>query len=353
MPDMLYVASQDDDKIAVFALDADNGELTRRADIAAPGGPSVTAISPDRKTLYVGSRTQPSLASYRIDPATGGLSLLGTAAQADAPTFLAPDRTAHYMLCAYYQGGYVAVYPIAADGTIGAAAIDKRETAVGAHAIGTDPSNRFAFVPHIARIQDNVLEPPKNTPGPNVILQYRFDAQTGRLSPNTPHRVEQGDLVGPRHYIHHPSLDVVYFSNEQGCSVTAYRLDRANGTLSSEQTISTLTAGHSERTTCSQIHLTPSGRFLYVGNRAVNGSSIAAFAIDPTTGHLTAAGHISTEAVPSAFCLDPAGHFLFAAGTASGRLASYRINQQSGALTPLAVAEAGRRPAAVLATRLG
>jgi hypothetical protein len=33
------------------------------------------------------------------------------------------------MLCAYYQGGYVAVYPIAADGTIGAAAIDKQETA--------------------------------------------------------------------------------------------------------------------------------------------------------------------------------------------------------------------------------
>src|SRR5262249_42859579 len=77
---------------------------------------------------------------------------------------------------------------------------------------------------HIARIQDNVLEPPKNNPGPNVILQYRFDAETGRLSPNTPHRVEQGDLVGPRHYIHHPSLDIVYFSNEQACSVTAYRL---------------------------------------------------------------------------------------------------------------------------------
>ena len=354
MPDMLYVGLQDDDKIAAFALDGDSGRLTKRADVAAAGGPSVMAISPDRNTLYVGYRTQPSIASYRIDPASGGLSLLGTAAQADAPTFLAPDNTGRYMLCAYYQGGYVAVYPIAADGTIGAAAADKQETAIGAHAIATDPSNRFAFVPHIARIQDNVLEPPKNNPGPNVILQYRFDAQTGRLSPNTPHRVEQGNLIGPRHYIHHPSLDVVYFSNEQGCSVTAYRLDRANGTLSSIETISTLPAGHSERTTCSQIHLTPSGRrFLYVGNRAVNGSSIAAFAVDPATGHLTSAGHAATEAVPSAFCLDPAGHFLFAVGTASGRLASYRINQPSGALTPLAVDEVGRRPAAVLATRLG
>jgi 6-phosphogluconolactonase len=310
------------------------------------------AISPDRNTLYVGCRTRPSIASYRIDPATGGLSLLGTAAQADAPTFLAPDRAGRYMLCAYYQGGYVAVYPIAVDGNIGADAVDKQETAVGAHAIATDPSNRFAFVPHIARIQDNVLEPPKNNPGPNVILQYRFDDRTGRLSANTPHCIEQEDLVGPRHYIHHPSLDVVYFSNEQGCSVTAYRLDRVNGTLSSVQTTSTLPPGRSERTTCSQIHLSPSGGFLYVGNRAVNGSNIAAFVVDPTTGQLTAAGHISTETVPSAFCLDPAGHFLFAAGTASGRLASYRIDQQSGALAPLALEEVGQRPAAVLATHL-
>jgi 6-phosphogluconolactonase len=353
MPDMLYVGLQEDNRIAVFAQDGDSGRLTRRADVAAAGGPSVTAISPDRNTLYVGCRVQPSIASYRIDPATGDLSLLGTAAQEDAPTFLAPDRTGRYMLCAYYQGGYAAVYAIAANGTVGAAAIDTQKTAIGAHAIAADRSNRFAFVPHIARIQDNVLEPPKNNPGPNVILQYRFDAQTGRLSPNTPHRVEQGDLVGPRHYIHHPNLDVVYFSNEQGCSVTAYRLDRANGTLSSVQTISTLPAGHSERTTCSQIHLTPLGRFLYVGNRAANSSNIAAFAVDPGAGHLTAAGHVPTEAVPSAFCLDPAGHFLFAVGTASGRLASYRINQQSGALTPLAVEEVGKRPAAVLAARLG
>jgi 6-phosphogluconolactonase (cycloisomerase 2 family) len=93
MSDMLYVGLQDDDKIVVFALDGDSGKLTKRADVAAAGGPSVMAISPDRNTLYVGCRTRPSIASYRIDPATGGLSLLGTAAQTDAPTFLALDRT--------------------------------------------------------------------------------------------------------------------------------------------------------------------------------------------------------------------------------------------------------------------
>jgi 6-phosphogluconolactonase (cycloisomerase 2 family) len=63
----------------------------------------------------------------------------------DLQTFMAPDRTGRYTLCAYYQGGYVAVYPIAADGTIDAAPIDKQETAIGAHAIATDPSDRFCL----------------------------------------------------------------------------------------------------------------------------------------------------------------------------------------------------------------
>jgi 6-phosphogluconolactonase len=351
MPNALYVCLQDGDRIAAFAIDADSGRLTRRADVPARGGPSVLAISPDRRTLYVGQRTHPALSSYRIDQATGGLTLLGTVSQPHAPTFLAADRTGKYLLCAYYQGGGAAVYHLGTDGAVGTPSHDWLTTDTGAHAIATDPSNRFAFVPHIARVQDNVLEPPKNIAGPNVIMQFRFDAESGRLAPNTPLRVEQPDLVGPRHYCFHPNVDIVYFSNEQGCSVTAYRLDRATGTLSAAQTISTLPAGFTARNTCSQIHLTPSGRFLFVGNRGHN--SIAGFTVDMASGHLTPAGHATTEAVPSALCVDPTGNFVLAAGTASGRLASYRINTATGALTPLSTEAVGQRPAAVLATALG
>jgi 6-phosphogluconolactonase len=349
MPNTLYVAAQDDDKILCFALDTNSGRLTPQAEMAVAGGPSVFALSADRRMLYVGQRGGPAIESYRIDPATGGLSPAGTAPQPHAPTFLAPDRSGKYMLCAYYQGGGAAVYHIGADGTVGAPSQEWLATDTGAHAIATDPSNRFAFVPHICRVQDNVMEPPKNIVGPNVIMQFRFDAQSGRLTPNVPFRVEQADMIGPRHYIFHPNLDIVYFSNEQGCSVTAYRLEKATGTLAATQTLSTLPAGHSERATCSQIHLTPSARFLYVGNRAPNSSSIAGFAVDPASGRLTAAGHAPTEAVPSNFCVDPTGNFLFAAGTATGRLASYRIDAATGALTPLGAQPVGQRPAAVVA----
>jgi 6-phosphogluconolactonase len=351
MPYALYVCAQDDNKITAFTMDADTGQLTPQAELPVAGGPSVMAISPDRRTLYVGQRTGEAISSFRIDPGTGGLSLLGSISQAHAPTFLAPDCAGRYLLSAYYQGGGVAVYHLGADGSVGLPSLDWLATATGAHAIQTDPSNRFAFVPHIARIQDNVLEPPKDNPGPNVIMQFRFDADSGRLTANSPFRVEPAERLGPRHYCFHPTQNLVYFSNEQGCSVTGYRLDPASGTLTAAQTISTLPDGYTARNTCSQIHLTPSGRFLYVGNRGHN--SIAGFAVDSATGRLTAIGRVSTEAVPSAFGLDPAGRFVFAAGTASGRLAAYRINQDTGALTPLTTYAVGQRPGAVLAARIG
>jgi 6-phosphogluconolactonase len=351
MPQALYVCLQDDDKIAAFALDEGTGALTPRGEIAVAGGPSGLAISNDRRVLYVGQRTKPAISSFRIDRNTGDLALMGTAAQQHAPTFMAPDRTGRFLLCAYYQGAGAAVYSLGADGAVGAPSQEWLATANGAHAIATDPANRFAFIPHIARLNDNVLEPPKNNPGPNMIMQCRFDAQTGRLSPSSPARIEPPELTGPRHYCFHPSRDVVYFSNEQGCSVTVYRLDPATGGLAAAQTVATLPDGYAERNTCSMIHLTPSGRFLYTANRGHN--SIAGFAVDPATGHLTAFGRVPTEAVPSAFGLDPTGNFLFAVGSASGRLASYRINAESGALTPLTTYAVGQRPMAVLATRLG
>ncbi|HEV2336638.1 MAG TPA: lactonase family protein [Stellaceae bacterium] len=351
MPHALYVCLQDDDKIVPFAMDADSGHLAPQSEVAVAGGPSVMAISPDRRVLYVGHRTQPAISSFRIDPATGSLAPQGNLAAAHAPTFLATDRTGRFLLSAYYQGGYAEVHPLGADGAVGAPSLDHQATATGAHAIATDPSNRFAFVPHIARLNDNVLEPPKDNPGPNMIMQFRFDAGTGRLTPNSPFRIELAERLGPRHFCFHPGLDVVYFSNEQGSSVSLYRLDRTSGTLAAEQTLTTLPSGYSGRNTCSQIHLTASGRFLYVANRGHN--SIAAFAVDAATGHLKSVGQVPTEAVPGAFGLDPAGRFLFAAGTVSGRLASYRIDGASGALTALATDAVGQRPAAVLATRLG
>ena len=93
MADHLYVCLQDENKIVGFAIDAGTGGLTRQAEVPVAGGPSVMAISPDRRVLYVGHRAEPAISSFLIDQGNGGLILQGSGSSADAPTFLATDRT--------------------------------------------------------------------------------------------------------------------------------------------------------------------------------------------------------------------------------------------------------------------
>ena len=350
MPTYVYVAAQDDNKVSVFNMEAGTGKLTPKAEVPIPDGPHLLAISPDRKVIYVGQRGLPGISSWQIDQNTGDITQNGSVSTDGLSDSLSTDRKGKYLLSAQYQAGHVSIHPLADDGSLGAPATEHLATDIGAHAIYTDPSNRFAYVPHIARLFDNVLEPPKDELGPNVIYQFRFDENTGHLTPNSPLKIEQDGNLGPRYYCFHPTQDIVYFSDEQGCSVTAYHMDSSVGTLSAFQTITTLPEGVTQRNTCSQIQISPTGKFLYVPNRGHN--SIACFSVDSSTGRLSAIGQVPTEAVPSAFSLDPEGKFVFAAGSATGRLAAYRINDDMGELTPLETYPVGERPMGVLVTSL-
>ena len=335
----MYVAMQRDDKISVFTMDSETGKLTAKAEVPVPGAPNSLAISPDRKVIYAGHRESSEISSWRIDQDTGGLTESGKVSVEDAATFLATDRKGKFLLSAYYGGAHAAVHPLGDDGEVGGAPIEWLETFHGAHAMQTDPTNRFAFVPHIAGN------------GANAIFQFKFDENTGHITPNSPPSVEPDEQLGPRHFCFHPTQDILYFSNEQGSSVTGYHLDTSTGTLSAFQTITTLPAGYTERNSCSQIQMSSSGKFLYAPNRGHN--SIAGFSVDSSTGRLTAIGQVSTDAVPSSFSLDPESKFLFAAGQQTGRLSSYRINGDTGKLTPVETYDLGNWPVWVLITSLG
>jgi 6-phosphogluconolactonase len=180
----MYVSLQDDDKIRVFTMDAATSQLTPKGEVPVSGGPSLLALSPDRQVLYVGHRNVPGISSFRIDSDTGGLTQSGTVAPEAPPTFRATDRQGRFLLSAYYQGARAAVRPLGEDGAVGGQPIEWLETATGAHAMQTDPSNTFAFVPHIAGH------------GPNAIFQFRFDANTGRLTPQLPFQGRAGRTPG-------------------------------------------------------------------------------------------------------------------------------------------------------------
>ncbi len=329
---IVYVAVQGEDRILTFAMDPGTGKLRPQGETAAAGGPAPLAVDPGHRFLHAGLRSGKQMASFRVDPATGGLSRVGTISLDADPCYIATDRTGRFLLSAYYGAGKVAVHAIHEDGTLSGTPVDTHATAEHAHCIQADASNRFAFVPHTVK--------------PNAIYQFRFDEGTGKLTPNPVPRVTPDGPDGPRHFEMHPTRDVFYVSNEQGCSVTAYHFDRSTGTLKAFQTLSTLPEGWDGKNTCAQIHIAPSGKFLYVSNRGHH--SIACYSTDEATGRLTSQGQQVTEPTPRAFNVDPTGNFLFAAGLDSGRLAAYRIHPATGRLTPLETYEVGKTPMWVL-----
>ena len=338
MTTYMFLSLQDDDKILVFTQDTGSGALEPRHEVQVAGGPAAMCIDPSRRNLYVGRRSVRDIASFSIASGDGSITHIGTAPLEGEPVFLATDRKGGYVLSAYYYQSRVAVHRIGNGGTALAPPVEWLETSSGAHAIQTDPTNRFAYVPHIANR------------GPNEIFQFKFDENTGRLTPNSPATVSNDSYLGPRHFCFNPNMDMLYFSDEQGSSVSSYRMDPDTGTLALVQTVSTLPDGFEGENTCSQIQISPSGRFLYAPNRGHN--SVASLAVDSETGLLTCTGHAATEAVPRAFSLDSDGKFLYAAGLDTGRLASYAVDQETGTLMPIGVKDVGNRPMWVLITEL-
>jgi 6-phosphogluconolactonase len=326
----VYVTAMGADEIVRFAMDRETGAFDRVEEIRAEGRPAPIAVHPSGAFLYVARRGAYRLDSYAIDRTSGGLAKLAEIPLESDPCYLATDRTGRYLLSAYYMAERAAVHRIGADGMVAHPPIEWRHTGRGAHCFQTDRANRFAFVPHIAG--NGAL---------NAILQFRFDAETGQITPNAPERVAEPGEAGPRHFCFHPSKDLVYVSNEQGSGVALYGFDAEAGTLAHIETLSTLPAGWSGENTCAQIHTTPDGRFLYAPNRGHD--TIAEFAVDPASGRLTPLGHAEAEPVPRAFAIDPAGRYLLSAGLDSGRLAVYRIGDD-GRLDRIATHEVGAEP---------
>jgi len=326
----VYLSLPSAAKIACYAQDPDTGKLSFLRDTTLPGGAAPLAVDHPQRCLYAALGTS-QIASFAIDPASGELSPLGLLSLSAVPCYLSLDQTGRFLLSAYYTAGAAAVHPLNSDGSVNEAPAVWLSTARCAHAILTDPSNRYAYVPHVAQS--------------NVIFQYLFDEKTGRLAPNRVSKVKPLPGAGPRHYAYHPSLPVVYFDNEQGSSVTAYHLDKGTGALSPFQTLSTLPEGFSKDNTCAHIAIHPTGRFLYAANRGHD--SLACFALD-SQGKMTSLGQQPTEKVPTHFATDAAGRFLYAAGQGGDRLAAYKVDPQSGRLSPLDTYTVGNNPYWVL-----
>ena len=321
--------------IKVFELD-DSGTLELLHQYDMPGkGPAPLVITPDKKFIFASLRISRELASYEINKTDGSLTKKHSIPTKADACYLSFDKTNNFILGAYYTGGMVTVHKLKGNGEIAAEPSDCISTHAGAHYIETDSSNQFAFVPHIA-----------GNDGPNLIYQFKFNESTGKLTKNDPYYFSPGIEFGPRHLCVHPSLDIMYSSNEQGSSVTSYNFDKEKGTLSPIDTVSTIPHDFKGENTCAQIRISADGKFIFVPNRGHN--SIAVFSVD-NEGKLTRVDIVPTEPIPRPINIDPSGNYFFVgSGIESRKLCVYRIDRQVGKLSLLQTIDVGGSPMWIL-----
>ncbi|MEO8878115.1 MAG: beta-propeller fold lactonase family protein, partial [Polyangiaceae bacterium] len=208
-----------------------------------------------------------------------------------------------------------------ADGTLGAPT-DQRNAGLNAHMMIADASDRFVFVPCL---------------GSDYVAQYRFDAATGKLTPNTPptFKIAVSAKTGPRHLAFHPGGAYAYLLNETASSISSLAFSSTTGLLAEIETQSTLPVGYAgPKNTAAEVWVHPSGKFVYASNRGDD--SIAVFSVDIATGKLTAKSHTKTGgAMPRSITIDPTGAFLYSANQGASTLTSFAIDRSDGSLTPI------------------
>jgi 6-phosphogluconolactonase len=238
------------------------------------------------------------------------------------------DGTGHYVLEANYGGGFVEVYSLAADGSLdqptafvqheGSSVHPQRQTKPYAHWFRTDPTNKFGLVADL---------------GTDHIVVYRFDQNTGKLTPHDPPFFKVNGGSGPRHLAFHPNGKWLYGVQEISNEVIAFKWDAKKGTLSQFQAVKTLPADYQEPNTAAEIAVRDDGKFLYVTNRGHD--SIVVYSIDAKSGELTLVQRVPSRGkVPRYFTFDPSGKWLIVSNQEGGNLSIFSVDRKTGELAP-------------------
>jgi 6-phosphogluconolactonase len=306
-----------------FSVDPMTGALSATGSLASFGtSPSFLAVNPGGTNLYaVDENTPGRVGAYSVALDGGSLSFLNAVSSGgDGPPFVSVDATGKFVFVANYTSGSVAVLPVQADGSLGAAT-DTESVGAEAHMILADPTNHFVFVPCL---------------GADYVAQFVFDATTGELTPNATPHVATAAGAGPRHLAFHPNGRFAYLINETNSTMSLYSFDATNGTLSVQQTVSTIPSGFTGVNTAAEVHVHPSGAWVVGSNRGDD--SLVVFSVDPSTGLMTLSGFTPSGGMtPRAFNFDPSGTFLYAANEGTGNVVPFRFDPTTGALTAVSM----------------
>ncbi|MDT0690484.1 lactonase family protein [Salegentibacter sp. F188] len=301
-----------------------SGSLRFGTIVAEITNPSFVKVSGDGKNLYAVSELAGEgeengfIYSFRIKEDQNIEELNKLSTESTAPCHVALDRSGKYVFVANYMGGVVMMYKRQEDGSLEKQQrIDLENPEKShAHSVTLSENNKYAYIADL---------------GNDKIYIYNFDAEKGELTPHDDQiSVELEEGSGPRHFTLSKENNVAYSVNELNSSVSVFEI-KENGGLEIIHNISTLPEDFVERNSAADIHLHPSGKFLYTSNRGHN--SIAAYKVDEE-GKLSMLDFYSTDGrTPRNFAIGPQGKYLYAANQDTNEISIFGIDQESGELT--------------------
>jgi 6-phosphogluconolactonase len=304
--------------------------MTKLSEIAAEN-PSYLALHPTGRFLYAtneeahaSSAPDNAISAFEI-AADGSLTLLNQQPSlGGAPCFVAITPDGRFVLTANYVGGNVVLYSIGPDGRLAAASDNVQhhtahDRTPHAHSINLAPGGRYALACDL---------------GLDKIFVYEIDPARKKLAQRAVVDLPPGS--GPRHLDFHPNGQTVYVINELNATMAVFAWDgRTGGALVAVQIISTVPADYAGTSWCADVHVHPTGRFVYGSNRAHD--SIVIYAVDQTSGRLRLLGHEATRGLtPRSFALSPDGDLLLVANQNSDTVVVFRVDDATGRLIHLA-----------------
>lgn len=315
------------DGITVWKVDEASGDLSLVQTVGDLVNPSFLLKHPTKPVLYTVHGDQQEVSAFRIDPATGHLSLINRQdCGGRNPVHLALSPNARHLVVSNHLSSSLAVLPVSADGALESLSqLVTLEGPPGPHRTEQpfakphfnpfDPSGRWVLVPD---------------KGVDRVFVFRFEG--GRLAPAEQPYVQAREGAGPRHLAFHLRQPWVYVINELDSTVTSYTFDAATGALKPFQVLSALADTYTGSSRASEIEVHRSGRMLYASNRGED--SIAVFDICPATGRLTLRQTApSTGKTPRFFTTDPSGRWCYVLNEDSDTIVQLCKSSDSGVLS--------------------
>ncbi len=322
--------------IYLYRMNPATGALEFASKTAGVVNPSYLAIHPTQRFLYAVNELKMyedkptgTISAFTVDAKSGKLEFLNRRpTHGTDPCHVAVDGKGGHVFVANFMSGSVCVLPVEKDGSLGPAcdfvqhvgsSVDPvRQKGPHAHSVTLDPATRFAFVPDL---------------GLDKLLIYQFDRARGMLDPHAVAWIKVKPGAGPRHVALHPGGRLAFLINELDSTLAALSFDRKKGVFKELQLVPTLPSGFQGESTCADVQVAPSGRFVYASNRGHD--SLVIYRIDQRRGRLVYVGHQSTQGkTPRQFEIDPTGRFLLVGNQDTDTIVPFRIDPRTGTLAP-------------------